>query len=69
MGSGSDAERFVRVLGQALIARWSALPADLQHELFEDAVVLGHEGERDESLREELARFLHERHPRTANKG
>jgi hypothetical protein len=69
MRGGDDAERFARVLGEAVIARWSALPQELQHELFEDAVVLGHLGERDESLREELARFLHERHPRTAHRG
>jgi hypothetical protein len=33
--------------------------------LFERAVVLGHKGERDESLREQLAKFLHDHHPRT----
>jgi hypothetical protein len=27
--------------------------------------VIGHQRERDESLREQLARFLHDRHPRT----
>jgi len=68
MGSNGNAARFAVVLGEAVIARWSALPQELQQELFEHAVVLGHHGERDESLREELARFLHERHPRTAHK-
>jgi hypothetical protein len=33
--------------------------------LFERAVVLGHKGERDESLREQLAKFLHDHHART----
>jgi len=33
--------------------------------LFERAVVLGHKGERDESLREQLAKFLHDTNPRT----
>jgi hypothetical protein len=32
--------------------------------LFEHAVVLGHQGERDESLREQLAKFLHDHHSR-----
>lgn len=68
MDDGNDAERFARVLGQAVIARWSALPQELQQALFEEAVVRGHHGERDESLREELARFLHEHHARTAHK-
>lgn len=68
MGDEADAKRFAAVLGQALIARWSAVPPDLQQQLFEEAVLLGHRGERDESLREELARFLHEHHARTAHK-
>jgi hypothetical protein len=33
--------------------------------LFERAVVLGHQTERDESLREQLAKFLHDHHERT----
>jgi hypothetical protein len=33
--------------------------------LFEDAVAAGHRTERDESLREQLAVFLHQHHPRT----
>jgi hypothetical protein len=33
--------------------------------LFERAVVLGHKSERDESLREQLAKFLHDHHTRT----
>ena len=65
---GRDAERFAQVLGQAVIARWSAMPQELQQEIFEEAVLRGHRGERDESLREELARFLHEHHARTAHK-
>jgi hypothetical protein len=30
--------------------------------VFEHAVVAGHRSERDESPREELAKYLHERH-------
>jgi len=33
--------------------------------LFETAVLCGHHDERDESLREQLAEFLHDQHPRT----
>ena len=32
---------------------------------FERAVVLGHQSEQDERLREQLAKFLHEHHART----
>jgi hypothetical protein len=44
---------------------WGELPQELQESLFERAVVLGHKSERDESLREQLAKFLHDHHPRT----
>ena len=60
-----DAARYFAVLGAATADLWSHLPHELQHSLFERAVVLGHEGERDESLREQLAKFLHEHHERT----
>ena len=54
-------ERIRSILGAAVISRWIELPQDIQQALFEEAVLVGHRGERDESLREELARFLHER--------
>jgi len=57
--------RFARLLGQATIHLWAELPRDVQEKLFEHAVVIGHKGERDESLREQLAKFLHDRHKRT----
>src|SRR5579871_61031 len=53
--------RFAPILGAAVISSWGDLPHDVQQRLFEAAITLGHRGERDESLREELARFLHER--------
>jgi hypothetical protein len=53
------------VLGAAALDLWSNLPQELQESLFERAVVLGHKGERDESLREQLAKFLYDHHPRT----
>jgi len=60
-------ERFALVLGRAVVEIWGGLPKELQQQLFEGAVVAGHRSERDESLREELAVFLHDHHPRTAD--
>jgi hypothetical protein len=57
--------RYLLVLGAATADLWSGLPQDLQHVLFERAVVLGHQHEQDESLREQLAKFLHDHHART----
>jgi hypothetical protein len=57
--------RYFLVLGAAAADLWSNLPPELQQTLFERAVVLGHQGERDESLREQLAKFLHDHHQRT----
>jgi hypothetical protein len=57
--------RYFLVLGAAAADLWSELPQELQHQLFEHAVVLGHQGEQDESLREQLAKFLHDHHERT----
>lgn len=61
-----DDEHFSRLLGAAAIRLWSNLPQDIQQMLFEETVAAGHRSERDESLREELAQFLHDRHKRTA---
>jgi hypothetical protein len=60
-----DSTRYFLVLGAAAADLWSGLPPELQQSLFERAVVLGHKGERDESLREQLAKFLHDHHQRT----
>jgi glucose-6-phosphate-specific signal transduction histidine kinase len=59
------AGRYFLVLGAAVADLWSELPHDLQQQLFERAVLLGHQGEQDESLREQLAKFLHDHHERT----
>jgi hypothetical protein len=56
--------RYFLVLGATAADLWSELPQELQHRLFEHAVVIGHQGEQDESLREQLAKF-HDRHERT----
>jgi hypothetical protein len=63
--ANENAARYFLALGVAAADLWSELPHDLQHTLFERAVVLGHKGERDESLREQLAKFLHDHHART----
>lgn len=60
------AGRYFLVLGAATADLWSDLPHDLQQAVFERAVALGHQREADESLREQLAKFLHEHHTRTA---
>jgi hypothetical protein len=57
--------RFVPLLGKAALHVWAELPQEVQRRLFEHAVVIGHRSERDESLREQLAQFLHDRHMRS----
>jgi hypothetical protein len=58
-------DRYCLALGVAALDLWSNLPPTLQETLFERAVILGHRSECDESLREQLAKFLHDHHPRT----
>ena len=58
-------QRFLLALGRAVTHVWAELPMPIQEKLFEHAVVAGHRTERDESLREQLAKFLHDRHART----
>jgi len=58
-------ERFMLALGKAVTHVWAELPMPIQEKLFEHAVVAGHRGERDESMRKQLAKFLHDHHPRT----
>jgi len=66
MADQHDAEtRFALVLGRAATHLWAELPQEVQKQIFEHAVVTGHQGERDESLREQLAQFLHDHHKRT----
>jgi hypothetical protein len=56
------AEQLTRALGQAVVRRWSSLPQEVQHHLFEEAVK-----SHGESIRSQLAVFLHDKHPRTSN--
>ena len=65
MAENDSPERFAQVLGEAALDLWSELPQEWQQQLFERAVQLGHKTERDESLREQLAAFLHNHHERT----
>jgi hypothetical protein len=60
-----DTNAFSALLGSAAVHLWSDLPREVQEKLFEHAVVIGHKSEREESLRERLARFLHDHHKRT----
>lgn len=64
--ANESSARYFAALGEAAADLWSYLPQELQQTLFERAVALGHKGERDESLREQLAKFLHDHHERTA---
>jgi len=59
--AGSD-DTMAGVLGAAVIDAWAELPREIQEMLFERAVANGH----GDALRHDLALFLHERHPRTA---
>ena len=54
---------FERLLGHAALRLrlWSELPREVQENLFETAVPL------DPVIRNRLAIFLHDRHPRTAH--
>ena len=52
---------FERLLGQAALRLWPDLPRDVQEKLFETAVPV------DPVVRNRLAIFLHDRHPKTAH--
>jgi hypothetical protein len=52
-------EHFASMLGRAAITVWGDMPRDIQEALFETAMN-GRQADR-----EELARLLHDRHPRT----
>lgn len=55
-------EQLMHALGEAVVRTWSSLPHEVQHDLFEAAVKsIG------ESKRSQVAVFLHDKHPRTAD--
>jgi hypothetical protein len=55
------ASEFECLLGHAALKLWPDLPRDVQELLFETAVPL------DPAVRNRLAVFLHDHHPRTAH--
>ncbi len=55
-----NSEELMKTLGRAVAVVWGDLPPGVQHDLFESAVRLSGSG-----TREQLAVFLHHRHPRT----
>jgi hypothetical protein len=52
-------DEYARVLGKAAIGVWADMSRDVQEALFELATA------GNEDLRTSLAKFLHDRHPRT----
>jgi hypothetical protein len=54
-------DQLMTTLGKAVAAVWGELPAEVQRALFEGAIRSG-----GEAAREEIAIFLHRRHPRTS---
>ena len=55
-------EQLTRALGGAVIRIWSNLPQDVQDHLFREAVA-----SQGESIRSQLAVFLHDMHSRTSD--
>ena len=55
----TEQQTFALLLGEAAMAVWGDMPRDIQEALFESAM------KGRDSEREELARLLHDRHPRT----
>lgn len=57
----ANMSRFQTVIGHAALDLWARLPRSVQEELFEHAVGA------DEQLRQQLAIYLHQHHPRTVH--
>ena len=55
-------DQLTRALGEAVIRIWSNLPQEVQNHLFQEAVT-----SHGESIRSQLAVFLHDKHSRTAD--
>jgi hypothetical protein len=60
--SSAITDQLTRALGQAVIRIWSNLLQDIQDILFKEAVA-----SQGESIRSQLAVFLHDKHARTAD--
>jgi hypothetical protein len=61
-GPCEDKELLFRALGEAVVRNWSKLSQAVQQHLFEEAVV-----SQGESMRQQLAVFLHDKHSRTSD--
>jgi hypothetical protein len=59
---GVTGDQLTRALGEAVIRIWSNLPQEVQNHLFQEAVT-----SQGESIRSQLAVFLHNKHSRTAD--
>jgi hypothetical protein len=57
----NSTHEFERLLGRAALALWPDLPREVQENLFETAVGV------DDVIRNQLAAYLHDHHPRTAH--
>jgi hypothetical protein len=55
-------DELTRALGEAVIRIWSNLPQEVQDHLFKEAVA-----SQGESIRSQLAVFLHDKHERTSD--
>src|SRR3954467_2489566 len=55
-------DQLTRALGEAVIRIWSNLPQEVQDHLFKEAVA-----SQGDSIRPQLAAFLHDKHSRTAD--
>ena len=55
-----NSKHLSHALGDAVVRMWGRLPHDLQHQIFEEAIIL-----RGDDMRSQLAIFLHAQHPRT----
>jgi hypothetical protein len=62
MPSTAITDQLTRALGEAIIRIWSNLPQDVQDRLFKEAVAA-----QGESIRSQLAVFLHDKHERTSD--
>lgn len=62
--AGSGQPSLPKILGDAVAACWADLSQEAQQTIFESAATVGG-GAEDELVREQLAVFLHNQHPRT----
>jgi hypothetical protein len=60
--SGVVVDQLTHALGEAVIRTWSNLPQEVQNHLFQEAVT-----SQGESIRPQLAVFLHDKHSRTSD--